>query len=163
MNLPHRSTRYIHYSEPNQEPPEHIKGKERIKHILSGFDYVIVQNTNDEHQEFQLPELVTKFIAKTEKEKIRQFQIDLLMYNPALQKIIAIEVHGEYHFKNKESIAKMRLKEETILDYLGSHDFVKAGDKFYHYKTYKMISFRTYEVYGKISLDRLQLINRILN
>jgi hypothetical protein len=85
------------------------------------------------------------------------------MHNQALQKIIAIELHGNYHFKNKESIAKMRLKEETILDYLGSHSFVKVGDKFYNYKTYKMISFRTYEVYGRISLDRLQLIDRILN
>jgi hypothetical protein len=161
--LKQRSTRYIHYSEPNQEPPEHIKGKERIRHILSGFDYVLVQNTNDEHQEFQLPPLVTNFIAETEEERIRQYQIDLLMYNPALQKIIAIEVHGGYHFKNKDSIRKMRLKEETILDYLGTHSFVKVDDKFYHYKTYKMVSFRTEEVYGKISFDRLQLIDKILN
>jgi len=154
---------FIKYKEPNQEPPEHIKGKERIKHILSGFDYVVVQNTNDEHQEFQLPELVTNFIAKTEEEKIRQYQIDLLMHNSTLQKIIAIEVHGNYHFKNKDSIRKMKLKEETILDYLASHSFVKVDDKFYNYKTYKMVSFRTYEVYGRISLDRLQLIDRILN
>jgi hypothetical protein len=161
--LKQRSTRYIHYSEPNQEPPEHIKGKERIKHILLGFDYVLVQNTNDEHQEFQLPELVTNFIAKTEKERIRQFQIDLLMHNQALQKIIAIEVHGAYHFKNKESIAKMRLKEETILDYLGTHSSVRVDDKVYSYKTYKMVSFRTEEVYGRIAFDRLQLIDKILN
>ena len=81
--------------------------------------------------------------------------------------MIAIEVNGPYHYASKRKIAAMRLKEETINDYLASHDaiaFKKIKYTYnYPYQKYKVLSFRTEEIYGKDSMDRLQIIDKILN
>lgn len=161
------NTAHIHYTEPNQEPSEHIKAKERIRHILYNFDYTTVTNSNDGHHEYTLPELVTPFIAKTEEERIRKYQIDLLMHSVHAQQIIAIEINGDYHYSSRENIRKMRLKYETINEYLASHDHIEVKNvkhlKKYYYNKFKVIGFPTEDIYGPYSYDRLEIINKILN
>lgn len=158
---------YIHYTEPNQEPPEHIKAKDRIRHILYNFGYRTITNSKDGHHEYTLPPLITPFIAKTEQERIRQYQIDLLMHSSSNQHLISVEINGEYHFINPKSIAKMRLKKETVTQYLIKRDEIQVKSikhiSKYKYKTFKVVDFRTDEVYGAYALDRRQIVYRIFN
>lgn len=87
------------------------------------------------------------------------------MYSTVNQHVIAVEINGKYHFMNPRSRAKMRLKEETITEYLaGKSEIevknVKHLDK-YKYKTFKVVGFRTEEVYGSSAMDRQQIASRI--
>ena len=89
------------------------------------------------------------------------------MYNAEYNMIVAVEVHGPYHFASKEAIRKTKMKHRTIVEYLASHDIiiVKKSKRIYTYpyKIFRVVEFTTEEGYGRLSLDRMQIINRIFN
>lgn len=111
--------------------------------------------------EYKLPPMVTDLIAKTEKETIREYQIDVLMYNTSSRLIIAVEVNGTYHFVNDNAIRKTRMKHRAIEEYLASHNAIVVNKLEYPYKSYKVIAFTTDELHGKYSLDRSEIIAEI--
>ena len=157
-----KTTRFIHYSEPNQEPLEHREGKRRVRGILGLFGYILLDNLMDRKYEYKMPPVITSFIAETEKEKIRQYQIDCLMYNASMRKVIAVEVDGDYHFASKDAIRKTRLKRETIHQYLGGRNFIQIGKSRYEYDTYKFVSFREDELIGRYALDRNEIVGQLI-
>jgi hypothetical protein len=165
--LKHRSTRFIHYSEPNQEPEEHIKAKDRIRHILYNFDFNLINNTDDRHKEFKLPPVVTDLIAETEEEKIREYQIDVLMHSRISNMIIAVEVNGPYHLATKKAIQKTNMKHRAIVEYLATHHEIQVKKNrriyIYPYTKYRVVAITSEEGYGRLSLDRQQLIDRLFN
>lgn len=122
-----------------------------------------MDNIRDGHFEYQLPKLVTPYIAETEEEKIRQYQIDCLMWNKELQRVVAVEVHGDYHFSSREQIKKTRLKEDTIKLYLTCHNEIQVGKHRYFYKTFKFYAFLVDELYGRDAIDRVYLERILLN
>ena len=159
----HKSRRFIHYSEPNQEPHSHIAGKKRVRELLNNFDYILLDNMGDGHNEYLLPPLVTPYIAQTEEERIRQYQIDCLMYNPQLKKIIAVEVDGPYHNATREARKHTRLKRDTIEEYLGSNNEIRVGKHRYQYDTFKVFNIEDEVLVGKYAIDRLELMVKLLN
>ena len=105
--------------------------------------------------------MVTDLIAKTEEETIREYQIDVLMYNASSSMIIAIEVNGVYHFVNNNAIRKTRMKHRAINEYLASHNAIVVENDIYPYKSYKVVEFTTEELHGRYSLDRSEIISKI--
>ena len=89
------------------------------------------------------------------------------MYNAEYQMMVAVEVHGPYHFASKDAIRKTKMKHRTIIEYLESKDviYVKKVKRTYTYpyKIFRAVEFTTEEGYGRLSLDREQIINRIFN
>lgn len=157
MTLTHKkpsSTRFIHYSEPNDEPIEHQQGKVRIHHLTSRFGYKPLVNT--EKHEFAMPVIHTKLDGD------KHYQIDALMYDEHTLRIISIEVNGKYHYANKVKIAKTKQKHEEISNYFDRHGVIKIDKVKYDYKVHRCIVFKTEELIGKHALSDGQVLDRIL-
>lgn len=139
------STRFIRYDQPNDEPQEHYDGKMRIHHLMGRIGYIFLANT--EKQEFALP------VIHTQLDGDKNYQIDALMYNSKIERIVAVEVNGKYHFKNRRSIAKMKQKHEEIVEFLRTRKAILVGKLRYEYRLYRAHGFMTEELIGKDALS----------
>lgn len=144
-------TKYIKYSESNDEPVEHYEGKIRIHSIMGRFGYVMIANT-DKH-EFTLPPI------KTELDGVKNYTIDALMYNAKIKRLVAVEINGAYHFSNKVRIGKTKQKHEEITHYLHNNKSIICNGITYDYVLVKTQGYRTEEVVGKNSLSDDQLMS----
>lgn len=140
-----KSTRFIKYSEPNQEPKEHLEGKFRIHHLLGRQGYCLLSNTDK--WEFQLEPI------KTELDGTKNYTLDVLMYNTITKRIVGVEINGAYHFANKTRIGKTVQKLDEVKEYFFKRNHVEVNGVPFHYTKYKIISFTTEELIGKHCLD----------
>jgi hypothetical protein len=149
-----KSTRFIKYDEPNDEPVVHIQGKIRIHHLLSRFGYRVLTNT--EKMEYKLP------VIHTELDGDKHYQIDALMYDEKTLRVIAVEVNGPYHYANKTRIGKTRQKHEEISNWFKRRGVIKIDEVKYDYKMQRCIAFKTEELVGKHQLNDGQVLDRVL-
>jgi len=144
-------TRYIKYSEANDEPAEHYEAKIRIHSIMGRFGYFMIANT-DKH-EFALPPI------KTELDGTKNYTIDALMYNAKLKRLVAVEINGAYHFSNKVRIGKTKQKHEEITRYLFQNKRIVCDGIAYDYVLVRTHGYKTEEIIGKNSLSDDQLMS----
>ena len=139
------SRRYIKYDKPNDEPPEHYEGKIRIHSLMERFGYVFIANTSQ--LEYQLPTI------HTELDGDKHYQIDALMYNEKLQRIIAVEVNGAYHYANRWRIHRTHQKHEEVVNFIHSRKFVECDGVKFEYKLSKCHGFKTEELIGEHAMS----------
>lgn len=144
------SRRFIKYDRPNDEPEEHYEGKLRIHSLMGRYGYVFIANTSQ--QEFQLPTI------HTELDGDKHYQIDALMYNEKIQRIVAVEVNGAYHYANRHRIHRTNQKHEEVVNYITSRNFVEADGIKYPYRLSRCHGFKTEELIGKYALTDDQVI-----
>lgn len=149
-----KSTRFIQYSEPNDEPIEHEQGKLRINSILSRFGYTPVVNT-DKH-EFALPTI------HTELDGDKNYQLDVLMYNAKLKLMAVVELNGKYHYANKQKIARTKQKHDEIVDYFRNKRAIVVDKVEYEYIMARCAAFKTEEIIGKHAMTDGEILDRIL-
>lgn len=136
-------SRYIHYSEDNDEPEDHVAGKERIRTFLQLCGYILITNTDK--FEFKLPELYNDI-----GDQKRHYQLDVLMYNPRDKLMLIVEVHGGYHFTSNKKINDIKLKTEIVSSYFRRNGILEVKNKRYDYDGFK---------YFNIKIEDLKLMN----
>lgn len=128
--------RYIHYSEDNDEPEDHRAGKERIRTFLQFCGFILISNTDK--FEYKLPELYNDI-----GDQKRNYQLDVLMYNPKDKLMLIAEVHGAYHFTSDKRIADIKLKTEIVSSYFRRNGILEVRDKRYDYDNFKYFNIKT--------------------
>src|ERR1044071_7686005 len=142
-------TGHIKYSGFNDEPEDHLEGKKRIRVILFGLGYTVL--TNSPSMEYKLPPITNHF------DVTKDYTIDVLMYNFLLKRVIAVEVDGGEHRKNREKIAKTRWKHESVSEYLRNNRKIFVDSKPYDYLSWRFKAFETDELVGKYALKDIEI------
>ena len=90
------------------ENSKHYSLKRWIADILKTYDFWT-------HEEYSDPQL----LAPTQIKNVRSkpYQLDVLAYNYYRNEILTVEVHGPYHFKDKQ-LAKDKLRLGIIIDWI---------------------------------------------
>jgi hypothetical protein len=139
------SKRFIKYDKPNDEPPEHYEGKIRIHSLMGRLGYVFIANTSQ--QEFALPTIHTPLDGD------KHYQIDALMYNEKLERIVAVEVNGEYHYANRWRIHRTNQKHEEVVNFITRRKYIECDGIKYNYKLSLCHGFKTEELVGKNAMS----------
>ena len=147
------STRFIKYDQPNDEPKEHYDGKLRIHSLLGRFGYIFLANTDK--QEYALPTI------HTELDGDKHYTIDALMYNGKLHRLVAVEINGAYHFKNKHAIARTKQKHEEVCEHLRTRKSIMVDGVLYDYITWRAYGFKTEELIGKHAMTDDEVLSKL--
>jgi hypothetical protein len=149
-----KTSQFIRYTEPNQEPAEHQAGKALIRGILHNVGYVCV--TNAPKFEYAMPPITNIF------KLTKNYTLDCLMYHNLELKLIAVEIHGAYHRKNRIQIADTKWKEESIRQWLLEHDKIECDGKFYPYHSWRFRAFETDDLVGKYKMDDAAILKNLI-
>lgn len=147
-------TSHIKYTRPNQEPEAHLDGKKRVRIIMFGLGYTMLVNSPS--MEYALPPITNVF------DETRDFIIDILMYNHLLKRVVAIEIDGPYHRKDRRAIAKTKWKHETVQEYLRLNRQILVDGKAYPYISWRFKAFEDDELVGKYALKDIEIIKELV-
>ena|SRR5215510_4308538 len=142
-------TRYIQYSENNDEPEDHVEAKARSRQVLSDSGYELITNTDK--FEFKLPELYNEI-----GDMKRNYDLDVLMYNRERKHLVIVEVNGAYHFATPHKAAATALKSEIVISFFNKYDNLKVKDKEYPYDSFVYHGIRTEDLL-EMSLEELKI------
>ncbi len=133
-------TRFIKYSEPNDEPKEHRDGKMRVAALMGRWGYIGVFNADK--WEFQL-----------EPIQDYTYTLDVLMYNERFKRLVAVEINGAYHYASRKRIKKTEFKEIIVKEYFSHRKFLLANGEKLYFDQFLYKGFKTEEVIGKYALS----------
>ncbi len=145
---------HIKYDQPNDEPEEHLNGKIRVRIILFGLGYTIM--TNAPSLEYQMPP------TENPLDVDKTYTIDVLMYNALIKRVVAVEVHGGYHRKNRNQIAKTRWKDEAVQEFLKNNRQIILDGKKYDYQSWRFKAYEPDDLTGKYALKDIEIIKDLI-
>ena len=153
-----KSTRYIKYSEPNQEDKKTRQSKVEMRLFLKDYGYEIIKNA--EKGEFALPLLTNEF------GKGGRYQLDMLAYNTMEGDLICIEIDGDSHRRSKLAIANTRLKRELVTEYFKKRLIIPPNllqdNKVIGYFQFRYFNFDPDEIVGKYKNDYNFFYNKVI-